>query len=120
MQTRWHARAQVAALIGGTPAGVVFTSGATEANHLFLRGVPKVQVVAVSELEHPSVHDAMERLVRRGVRRIVLGTGTDGLTRLDTLSGQVDLISVMAANHETGILQPVDRILERAARIGAS
>lgn len=101
-----RAREQVAALVGGDPAGVVFTSGATEANHTYLRGAVQGRPgpVVVSAIEHPCVHGAAEA-TGRPVQR--LPAGRDGVVRLGDLPGGAALVSLMAANHETGVLQPV-------------
>ena len=96
-----RAREQVAALVGGNPAGVVFTSGATEANHTFLRGLQDVRRVAVSRIEHPCVLDAVARLSAEVVN---IPVGGDGQMR-DV--PEADLIVMMAANHETGVVQPL-------------
>ncbi len=104
-----RARTQVAALVGGIPEGVVFTSGATEANHLFLRRCPDVSSVAVSAVEHPCVHAAAQDRVRGGASLHVLGVDDTGQV-VPTAGLSVDLLSVMAANHETGVIQPLDAI----------
>jgi cysteine desulfurase len=105
------ARVHVAALVGGHPAGVIFTSGATEANHTFLRAQGSAHSLAVSDIEHPCVLDAVGRL-SVDVRTIPVND--------DGLMGDVpsaDVIVMMAANHETGVVQPVREV--RAAHPGA-
>lgn len=104
-----RARTQVASLIGGVPEGVVFTSGATEANHLFIRRCPDVQSLAVSAVEHPCVLAAAKDRVRAGAQLTVLPVDREGRVRLDGLP-VVDLVSVMAANHETGAIQPLEAL----------
>jgi cysteine desulfurase len=99
-----EARAHVAALVGGSAAGVVFTSGATEANHTFLRGHPDVARVAVSGIEHPCVLDAVSRLQCE-----IAPIGVDADGRMKAVP-DADLIIVMAANHETGVIQPVAEV----------
>lgn len=96
------ARQAVAALVGVTPANVVFTSGGTEANNLALRSVPGA--VLVSAVEHASVLDARPDAMRVPV-------DGNGLVSLDALAAALDggaaLVSVMLANNETGVIQPV-------------
>lgn len=104
-----RAREDVAALVGGVPQGVVFTSGATEANQTFLRGVAGRLVT--SAVEHPSV------LAARQADR--LPVGADGVVSLDDLPADTAVLSVMAANHETGAIQPLKRALAAARAVGA-
>ena len=102
------AREEVAALAGVAPRLVTFTSGGTEANQTALNGM-SVDRVLVSAVEHPSVLKA-----RDGVTVIpVDGEGRVEPARLEALlaagQGQA-LVSVMAANNETGVIQPMDEI----------
>jgi cysteine desulfurase len=94
------ARGDVAALVGRKPADVTFTSGATEANS-WLLGSMKGRIVA-SAVEHPSVRDWATDLVRVDAR---------GVLDLDAfaaaLGDDVAIASVMAANNETGVIQPI-------------
>lgn len=111
-----EARGRVAALVGAEPAGVVFTSGGTEANALALRGTGRR--VLVSAVEHASVLDACPNAVQVPV-------GGDGLIKLKELerllseSHQPAMVSVMFANNETGILQPVSEVVQIARARGA-
>ncbi len=102
-----EARSHVAALTGGVPAGVVFTSGATEANHTFLHGHGGISSIAVSGIEHPCVHDAVARL---GAEVLPIPVGANG--RMGVVPA-ADLIVMMAANHETGVIQPVNEARAR-------
>jgi cysteine desulfurase len=102
----------VASLVSGAPEQVVFMSGGTEANNLALRG--STLPAAVSAVEHASV------LSVRPDARLIPVDG-DGVVRLDALediltTGGPMLVSVMAANNETGVVQPISRI---AARVHA-
>jgi cysteine desulfurase len=110
-------RAAVAALIGAPPEGVVFTSGGTEANHLALLGSGRERVL-VSAVEHSSVLQAVP-----GAELIpVDGAGIVDLDALTALLGadkRPALVSVMLANNETGIIQPVAEIAEIAHAHGA-
>jgi len=100
------ARAQVAALIGAAaPADVIFTSGGTEANQLALRGFPGRHVM-VSAIEHDSVRQAVPdaALVPVTPRGVI---DLDALDRLLVAETRPALVSLMLANNETGIIQPV-------------
>jgi len=111
------ARCDVAALVGAQPQDVIFTSGATEANLLALRGSARRRIM-VSAIEHVSVLDAVPDAERIPVRR-------DGVVDLDALSGMLAaedtpaLVSVMLANNETGVIQPIPDVTARAAEAGA-
>jgi cysteine desulfurase len=111
-----RARKQVAALIGAGSKDVVFTSGATEANNLAIKGAAEARrkdgdhlVTVVTE--HKAVLDPLRRLERDGWRLTVLPVQSSGLVDLDALKGAVTgrtvLVSVMAANNEIGVLQPI-------------
>jgi cysteine desulfurase len=115
-----QARAEVAALLGRPPAGVVFCSGATEANHTAIRGLwaTGTRRFAASPIEHPSVRGALEAVQASGAEILSLPVGRDGVVRLD-LPSEVDALVLMAANHETGVRQPVGDAAALAARIGA-
>jgi len=122
-----RAREQIAALVDGRVAGVVFTSGATEANNLALRGLaesggdrPRIVTVAT---EHPSVLETATSLASRGVPVEVLPVGSTGELDLDVLARTVDdetlVVSIMAANNEIGTLHPMSEIVEVVHRVGA-
>ena len=123
------ARDRVAALVGGTRSGVVFTAGATEANNLALRGAveaaaPERKRLLVSAVEHASVRQTARRLADRGLAKVdVIGVTPGGFVDLDALDGllgpDVLMVSVMAANSETGVLNPVAKVAERAHTAGA-
>ena len=119
------AREAVAALVGAPAERVVFTSGGTEANNLALTGTRRARCL-VSAGEHDSVLNAaagVEPGVERGAERIPLGR--DGVVDLDALAVRLGedprpaLVSVMLANNETGVIQPVARAAETAHRRGA-
>lgn len=111
-----RAREQVAALVGGSPAGVVFTSGSTEANHTWLRGA-RPRRLAIAPIEHPCVRAAAAILAGQGTELVPLPVLATGEVDLGGLP-EVDALTLMAANHETGVLQPVARALELAAATG--
>lgn len=112
-----EAREQIAALVGGRAAGVVFTSGATEANHMFLRGAAAQQeepgALALSAIEHPCVRAAAAELERAGWTLHWLPVGPDGRVRPELPAESPALVSLMAANHETGVIQPVQQLRAR-------
>jgi cysteine desulfurase len=112
-----RAREAVAALVGGDPEGVVFVSGGTEANHLALFGSGRERVL-VSTVEHSSVLQAMPAAERIAVD----ANGIVDLTRLNqqlAADPRPALISVMLANNETGVIEPVAEIAAIAHRHGA-
>jgi cysteine desulfurase len=113
------ARKRIAELAGAAPREIVFTSGATESNNLAIKGVveaaavPGGSIVTVAT-EHRAVLDPVKRLERRGYRAIVLPVRRDGLLDLDRLRDAIQpdtlLVSVMYANNEIGVIQPVREI----------
>ena len=123
------AREQVSALVGGRPGGVVFTAGATEANNLALRGAVEAasegrQRMLVSAVEHASVGRTARWLADCGLVKLdVIEVTAGGFVAPDTverlLGPDVVLVSVMAANSETGVLNPVGEIAERVRTAGA-
>ena len=123
------AREQIAELVGGRPSDVVFTAGATEANNLVLRGVVEAAAehrsrILVSAVEHASVSEAARWLSEQGLAKLdVIPVTAGGIVDPDAvealLGPDVLLVSVMAANSETGVLSPVSEIAERAHAAGA-
>jgi cysteine desulfurase len=114
------ARKQVAALIGGSPNEIIFTSGATESNNLAIKGVvaafpekttPHLVTTAV---EHKSVLEACRKLGKHGARVTVLpvdaGGHVDPADVERALTPETVLVSVMAANNEVGAIQPLEAI----------
>ena len=124
-----QAREHVAALVGGRPTGVVFTSGATEANNLALRGAvegrpPDRHRILISAVEHASVSRTAAWLGASGAAAVeVIPVTPGGFVDPDDvrrLTGpDVLLVSVMAASSETGVLNPVREIAARAHAAGA-
>ena len=123
-----RARGQVAALIGAEAKVIVFTSGASEANNLALKGLlemcgasrPHVVTVAT---EHKSVLDACAHLARSGCETTELPVASDGRIDLDALRAAVTertaVVSVMAANNEIGVLAPLGEVADIAHAKGA-
>lgn len=121
-----EARQQVAAALDAHPSEVVFTSGGSEANNLFIKGAAaclKPGLLAVSAVEHPCIVKPAEQLVQRGWRLKKLAV--DGEGRIapgdwrTTLAEKPALLSVMRANNETGVLQDVAALASEAKGSGA-
>lgn len=112
------ARRKVAALVGAAPGQVVFTSGGTEADNQVMRTADPARTF-VSAIEHPAVLDACP-----GAHRVpVDADGVIDLDALDTMLAAADapqLVALMLANNETGVLQPVAQAAEIAHRHGAA
>ena len=110
------ARASVAKLIGATARELIFTSGATESNNLALKGVAEASrdrgnhLVTV-ETEHRAVLDPCARLARHGLRVSHLPVRADGFVTPASLEAAIGpetvLVSIMLANNETGVVQPI-------------
>jgi cysteine desulfurase len=112
-----ESREQIADLVGVRPAEIVFTSGGTEANNLVLRGTGCDHVL-VSAIEHDSVLDAAENIEKIPVDENGLIDLAVLETRLSEIDGQV-LVSIMLANNETGVIEPVVQVVEIARKYGA-
>lgn len=115
-----RAREQVAELAGARPEEVVFTAGASEANNAALSGVRRHLVT--TSAEHPSVLEPAAALEARGVRVTRLAVDADGLVDPDALraalGSDTDLVSILWANNETGVLQPMAELAEIARAAG--
>lgn len=117
-----RARAAVAELVGARAQNVVFTSGATEANNMAIRGfVPEgdPRRVIINSTEHPSVLEAVADAEHLPVR-------ADGVVDIGLLQRMLAdrdwrncLVSVMAVNNETGVIQPIDEVVSVAHAAGA-
>ena len=114
-----EARAHVAALLGADPREIVWTSGATEGNNLAIKGAAhfyqgKGKHVVTVKTEHKAVLDTCRELERHGFELTYLDVREDGLVDLDALQqalrADTILVSVMLANNETGVIQPVTEI----------
>ena len=113
------ARKQVASIIGATAKEIVFTSGATESNNLAIKGVfemyaEKGNHIITAATEHKAVLDTCKRLEKEGGRVTYIPVQQNGLIDLDQLRAAVTdktiLITIMYANNEIGVLQPVAEI----------
>ena len=114
-----RARAQVAALIGAEGREIVFTSGATEANNLALKGAARFHRderdhIVTLATEHKCILESARALEREGFRVTILPVEPDGLVdlaRLEAALGErTGVVSVMAAHNEIGVLQPLAEI----------
>ena len=112
-------RKQVADLIGATAKEIVFTSGATESDNLAIKGAAlmyreKGNHIVTVVTEHKAVLDTCKHLEKDGFEVTYLPVNRDGLVDLDRLRAAITdrtiLVSIMAANNEVGVLQPIDEI----------
>src|SRR5579884_2134507 len=113
------ARERIAKLIGATGKEIVFTSGATESDNLAIKGVAEMYKekgnhIITAVTEHKAVLDTCKRLEKYGYRVTYLPVQKDGLVDLEELKRAIDdktiLVTIMAANNEIGVLQPVAEI----------
>lgn len=122
------ARHRVAILLRASPRELVFTSGSTEANNLALQGAARRapstrrRIVSVTT-EHPSILNTLEALSADGFEVVLVGVDSAGMVDLDAMRDAVNqetlLVTVMAANNETGVLAPLPAIAEIAHGKGA-
>ncbi len=119
-----HAREQVAELIGAEPNEIIFTSGATEADNLAIKGVfeayaGKGNHIITVVTEHKAVLDTCRHIQKKGGEITYLSVNAEGLINLEELESSIKpatvLIAIMYANNETGVIQPV-REISRIAR----
>jgi cysteine desulfurase len=122
-----NARGQIARLIHANPKEIVFTSGATESDNLAIKGVAealreKGNHIITQVTEHKAVLDSCKRLEKSGYEITYLPVEKDGRIRLDEVRGAITpktiLISVMYANNEIGVLQPIEDISRIAKEKG--
>ena len=120
------AREQVAAATGSHPTEIVFTSGGSEANNLFLKGAAaclKPGPLAISAIEHPCVHEPAKQLRRSGWEMLEIAVDDNG--RIDAeswrnaLAARPQLVSVMYANNESGVLQDIPALAADCRAQGA-
>jgi cysteine desulfurase len=123
------ARAEIAALIGAEPSEIIFTSGATEANNLAIKGAARFAGAAdrsrliTAATEHKCVLESVRDLAAEGFDPVILPVGRDGLVDPAALEAALAtptrLVSIMAANNETGVLQDIPALAAIAAARGA-
>ncbi len=114
-----NARAQIARLINATPKEIIFTSGATESNNLAIKGAgemyrEKGNHIITQVTEHKAVLDTCKRMEKYGYEVTYLPVAKDGRIDLDDLRRAITpktiLISIMYANNEIGVIQPIEEI----------
>ena len=123
-----HARESVARLLGCRAAEIVFTSGGTESDNMAVFGImggllaPGDHLIT-SAIEHHAVLHAAEELAERGVAVTFLPCTPQGVVEVNALEAALrpntKLVSVMLANNETGVIQPVRELAEKAHSAGA-
>jgi len=113
------AREQVAKLIGATAKEIIFTSGATESNNLAIKGIAEMyrergNHIITQVTEHKAVLDTCKKLEKQGYRVTYLPVQADGLVDIEDLKRAIDdktiLVSIMYANNEIGVVQPIREI----------
>lgn len=123
-----EARQTIAYVVGMKPTDVIFTSGATEANNLTLQGLASGKDdplnIVVGATEHKSVMEPCKVLKERGARITTIGVNSDGTIDLGALENALsnvdtDIVSIMAANSETGVLHPINKVAELAYKYRA-
>lgn len=121
-----EARARVATAVGAHATEVIFTSGGSEANNLFLKGaagVMKPGLVAVSGIEHPCVREPARQLRRSGWTMREIAVDVQGRVAPEdwqtVLSDKPRLVSVMLANNETGVIQDIGSLAAEARAAGS-
>ncbi len=124
------ARKQLARLLAADPKQIVFTSGATESINLALKGVwetrqtasPRRGHIITVSTEHKAVLDTTEHLARQGAEITYLQPDREGLITVEQVEAAIRpdtlLVSVMMANNETGVLQPIQEIGAMAHKHG--
>src|SRR6478752_2619718 len=123
-----QAREQVAKLVGADPKEIIFTSGATEADNLAIKGVfemyaSKGNHIITCNIEHKAVLDTCKHIEKIGGEVTYLSVKDDGLIDLAELEAAITpktiLIAVMYANNEVGVIQPIKEISKIAKKHGA-
>ena len=121
-----EARQQVAAAVNAHPTEVVFTSGGSEANNLFIKGAAasfKPGLLAVSAIEHPCILKPAAQLARNGWQVETVAVDSAGRVNFTAFSGVVAarprLVSIMSANNETGVVQDVPALATAARSAGS-
>ena len=123
-------RARIASAMGCTPEEILFTSGGTESNNLAIFGSlevlsethPHAKHIITTNIEHPAVLNVTKQLEKRGYDVTYLPTGKDGSITSDQIAAAITeksvLITVMHANNETGVVQPIRAIADVASSKG--
>nr|AQQ74601.1 hypothetical protein [uncultured bacterium] len=123
-----YAREQIGKLIGADDKEIIFTSGATEADNLAIKGVAEMYSrkgnhIITCVTEHKAVLDTCRALEKKGLQVTWLPVNTEGLIDLNQLEAALNdktiLVSIMFANNETGVIQPIKEIAALAHKHGA-
>jgi cysteine sulfinate desulfinase/cysteine desulfurase-like protein len=123
-----HARTSVAELVGADPEEIVFTASGSESNNLAFKGLlagtsEGRRRLVISAIEHPSVLETARHLENRGLQVTVVPVDERGVVDesrcIETLGPDVALLSIQWVNNETGSIQPIARLAERAHACGA-
>jgi cysteine desulfurase len=122
-----RAREQVAALIGASPREIVFTSGGTEANNLAIRGMARAAsglAIVTSSIEHPATLEPARCVAESGAPLRLVEPTSDGVIPASEVARSLpdrgpSLVSIIAAQNETGVLQPIGEVAEVARARGA-
>ncbi|MDQ5988447.1 MAG: Cysteine desulfurase IscS [Syntrophus sp. SKADARSKE-3] len=118
-------RLQVAGLINANPEEIIFTASGTESNNMALIGLIEAcgivgSHIITSAIEHPAITETSRYLVSKGASITYLRPGSDGIVRPEAVANAIrsntKLVSVMAANNVTGVLQPVEEIADIVKR----
>ena len=119
-----NARIEVAQLVGCDPSAVTFTSGGTESNNLMLKGYvdrTSNRPIVSSQIEHSSVLEPLNQLQADGLSILLLESDRDGRIDLEAAKPRLEnadpqILSVIYANNETGVIQPVEALAEMVDR----
>lgn len=122
-----NSREQIARLLGCDSSEIIFTSGGTESDNAAIKGVlsavPEKRKIITTRVEHPAVLTTCRELEGQGFGLVELGVDKDGQISLDELKEEVDedtaVVSIMYANNETGVIFPIDKIVEIVKAKGA-
>jgi len=111
------AREQVAALVDAPASQIIFTSGGTEANNLALASLAPHDKLAICTTEHPSISESAVSLQKRYIKLSHINVDNQGLITTTTLDQLIinppDLVSIMLANNETGVIQDLETITQQ-------
>ena len=119
------ARAEVSGLLNVSPANLIFTSGGTEANNLAIKGLlartSRRARIITSAIEHPSVLEVFKTLAADGWDVVILPVDRFGRVEISALEKALDqptvLVSIMAVNNETGVIQPLEQIIQSVRKL---
>ena len=112
-----NAREQIAALTDAPASQIIFTSGGTEANNLALATLDVTDKLAISTTEHPSITESAASLQKKGIKLSHINVDSHGIISQSTLDQLIidrpNLVSIMLANNETGVIQDLSAITQQ-------